>query len=216
MMTIRKVAFCPHCGHPSPQQHIHTQNYQDYKYSRGGNFSNKNIPCACYVAACETCNKILLYLAYNDIKEDNHFHLAKLIWPEPGVLDKSVPITITKLYTTATRLKKDPDAFAVRIRQALEEICKDRGVKKEGLWQSLKELASQGDIPPLLVEMTEVIRLLGNVGAHTIGVKQKHVPVIDQFFRWIISYVYIAPSMIKEFHKKHKGILGKENSSGDA
>ena len=48
--------------------------------------------------------------------------------------------------------------------------------------------------------MSYVLRLLGNIGAHASQqpVKPGHVRVIDEFFRAIVEYVYIAPQKIKQ------------------
>jgi len=52
--------------------------------------------------------------------------------------------------------------------------------------------------------MTAVLRVLGNVGAHSDSQKIT-VPMtwgMDDFFRAIIEYVYIAPSRLAEFKKR--------------
>ena len=69
----------------------------------------------------------------------------------------------------------------------------------------------KGEIPPVLAEMATILRLLGNVGAHLTEepVKPPDTWVIDDFFRAVIEYVYVAPSRIKEISdglkKVHRG-----------
>jgi len=82
--TIRRVAFCLHCGNRAPQRHIYTQEFLGRGYSMDGSLANNDLPCAYYVAVCETCNEILLYYTFLDVLEDKDFHLADLIWPDPG------------------------------------------------------------------------------------------------------------------------------------
>ena len=217
METIRRVAFCPHCSNRAPQRLIHTQEYFGQGYSMDGSVDN-NIPCAYYVAVCETCNEILLYYVFIDVVEDKDFHLAELIWPDPGVLHQSVPKAIAECYVEAARIKNlAPNAFAVQIRRALEALCDDRGAKKGALQLRLQDLVSRGEIPPVLAEMTDVLRLLGNIGAHAAdqSVKPGHVLVIDDFFRVIIEYVYVAPSKLKEFRDRYEGFVTKKDTSND-
>ena len=220
MKTIRRVAFCPHCGNRAPQRLIHTQEYEEQGYSMNGSLiDDVDLTCVCYVAVCETCNNILLYQAFINIPEDENFHLTDLIWPDRGVLHRAVPKAITECYAEAARIKNlAPNAFAVQIRRALEALCDDRGTKKGTLQHRLRDLASRGEIPPVLVEMTDVLRLLGNIGAHAAdqSVKPGHVHSIDGFFRAIIEYVYVAPSKLKEFHDTLAHLGTKQDTSDDA
>jgi len=217
METIRRVAFCPHCSNRAPQRLIHTQEYLDQGYPRDDSASN-DIPCSFYVVVCETCNEILLYHSFGDFVEDKDFHLAHLIYPDSGVLHKSVPKTVCECYVEAARIKNlAPNAFAVQIRRALEALCDDRGAKKGALQLRLQNLVSRGEIPLVLAEMTDVLRLLGNIGAHSVdqSVKPIHVLAIDDFFHVIIEYVYVAPSKLKEFRDWNKGFVTKKDTSND-
>jgi len=184
-----------------------------------GTLSDDDLSCAYYVAVCETCNEILLYHAFIDIVDDKNFHRTELIWPDPGVLHESVPKAIAECYSEAGRIKKSaPNAFAVQIRRALEALCDDRGAKKGNLQARLQDLASRGEIPPVLAEMTDVLRLLGNIGAHAAdqSIKPGDVPAIDNFFRAIIEYVYVAPSKLKEFQNRMKSLKLMKDTSDDA
>jgi len=217
METIRRVAFCPHCGNRAPQRLIHTQEYLGRGYSMDGSVDN-TLPCTYFVAVCETCNEILLYDVFCDIVEDKDFHRANLVWPNPGVLHQSVPKAIAECYAEAARIKNlAPNAFAVQIRRALEALCDNRSAKKGVLHLRLKDLVSRGEIPPVLAEMTYVLRLLGNIGAHAAdqSIKPGHVLAIDDFFRVIIEYVYVAPSKLKEFRDRHNGFVTKKDTSND-
>lgn len=215
METIRHILFCPHCSNRAPQRHIHTQEYLEHGYPRDDSI---DIQCAYYVVVCETCNRILLYRTFSYVEENKDFHHANLIYPNPGVLHKSIPKAICECYIEAARIKNlAPNAFAVQIRRALEALCDDRSAKKGALQLRLQDLASRGEIPPVLAEMTDVLRLLGNIGAHAVeqSIKPIHVIVIDDFFHLIIEYVYVAPSKLKEFRDWHKGFITKKDTSPD-
>ena len=86
-------------------------------------------------------------------------------------MDESVPSAVANNYREAKAVQNvSPNAFAVLIRRALEAMCDDRGVPTGRLQQRLEQLAKRGEIPPILAEITSVLRTLGNSGAHnTIG-----------------------------------------------
>ncbi|MDO9538298.1 MAG: DUF4145 domain-containing protein [Thermoplasmata archaeon] len=155
-----------------------------------------------FVARCETCKEILIYHSYTE--ED--YRSAELYWPNIG-LNKAVPEEVSRIYNEAIRIKQlAPNAFAVQIRRALEAVCKNRGTQKHSLAQQLKELAEKGEIPETLSEASDILRLIGNVGAHAseTEVHPLQATAIDQFFKAIVSYVYVSPAMIKEFKENMK------------
>jgi hypothetical protein len=157
-----------------------------------------------FVASCETCNHILVYRAVEDIPDDKYFTSGDLEYPESGELHSSVPKTVSKIYSEALQIKSlAPNAFAVQIRRALEALCEDRGAKNGTLQKMLNELSTKGEIPSTLIEVTDLLGLLGNIGAHAPedSVQPWQVRTIDEFFRAIVEYVYIAPSKIKEFRE---------------
>ena len=68
----------------------------------------------------------------------------------------------------------------------------------------INSLVERNVIPPTFAEMTKLIRLLGNLGVHATDddVSIWDSQLIDDFFRSILEYVYIAPS--KLFHLKSR------------
>ena len=71
----------------------------------------------------------------------------------------------------------------------------------------LTDLAAKGEIPSKLAEMTTLLRQIGNLGAHAAqqAVKPSQVPAIDQFFRAVVEYVYVAPFRVSEFQRAMQG-----------
>jgi len=165
-MEIRRVSFCPHCCNKAPQKLIHVQDCSDT-----GWFTNTgeatDLEIRYFVAICETCSHILVYRDFADIEAPENFITTNLVFPNSHSLHDSIPTSVSSIYEEAIRIKNlAPNAFAVQIRRALEAICKDRGASKGTLVQNLKELAKKGEIPPTLAEVTDVLRFIGNLGAH--------------------------------------------------
>jgi hypothetical protein len=203
--STKVIAFCPHCGNRASQRLVHTQNYQGRWFVVStGEEDTSGMTSTYYVAVCETCGEVLLYNDAVGEHTPETFNNAELRWPLSG-LHKSVPKVVADCYLEAERIKNiAPNAFAVQIRRALETICDDRKAKKGVLQKRLKELVDRGEIPATLAEMSETLRVLGNLGAHSSdeGVKAMQVFAINDFFRAVVEYVYVAPSKLSDFHER--------------
>ncbi len=201
MEYIRKVAFCPHCCNKAPQKLIHTQHSTTPGWTLGDG-EEVEMAVIYFIVVCETCNSILLYCSNGEVLEEGYFDESDLVYPEMGELHFSVPEKVRKIYSEAFRVKRHSrNAFAVQIRRALEALCEDRNAKGKDLQQRLSYLVTKGDIPTQLSELTEVIRLLGNIGAHADSkeIKIWQVRPLDDFFRVVVEYVYVAPRKLKDF-----------------
>jgi hypothetical protein len=124
---IRCVAFCPHCGNRAPQKLVYKKHFYSYGFDMQGNKTDNDLPAAYFIAECETCHEILVYLAEAHIPDEKNFIDSSLIWPDPGFLGQGVPELIKAIYREATVIKNlAPNAFAVQIRRALEALCDER------------------------------------------------------------------------------------------
>lgn len=206
MSEVRRVAYCPHCGNRAPQRLVHRQQYLERAWSLTDGIEDEH-PWSSFVAVCETCDHLLVYDNTGDQLEDGKFHLGDLVYPESGQLHRSVPGTIAEVYKEAYRIKTlAPNAFAVQLRRAIEALCEDRKAKRGNLQVRLKDLAEKGEIPPVLAEATDALRILGNIGAHGVGesIHPLQTFAINEFFRAVVEYVYVAPSKLREFKRELK------------
>ena len=200
---IRNISFCPHCCNRAPQKLVSTHHYLERHWYLESGKESEPAPWSTFVASCETCHQVLLYENPADCFSEEEFHFGTLKFPEYG-LHHSVPEKIRKVYDEASRIKwKAPNAFAVQIRRALEALCDERKAKGNNLNAQLQDLAKKNEIPIVLSELADTLRLLGNKGAHsgTEEVHQFQVNELDEFFRVIIEYVYVAPGKLEDFKK---------------
>lgn len=211
------VAFCPHCGNRSPQQVVYKHSYRDTWYSQDGTPTplSEAPESEAVLCICETCNLALLYdgLGYSETGA----WPPELAYPKGEYLPRSVPESVRSIYREAAIVKRSaPNAFAMMIRKGLEAICDDRAAPNGTLAKRLKFLVDKRDIPPVLAEVTDVLRVVGNSAAH--GSLQKITPnmtwAIDDFFRVLVEYVYVAPNKLQEFRGR-LAELGK-NEHDDA
>ena len=152
-----------------------------------------------------------------DLLGDDEFEKADLVYPKAGRLSAGVPKTIREVYDEAARIREiAPNAFAVQIRRALEALCEDRAAKGHSLVEKLKDLSARAGIPPVLAEMTDVLRLIGNIGAHGVGesVHPSQASAIDEFFKAVVEYVYVAPAKLRAFKERMKS-SEKSETEGD-
>lgn len=199
MGEIRKIASCPHCGNRGPQRLVHAQTC-DWIGRTLVDGEELKLPLTYFVASCDTCNHVLLYYLIGDDHEDESFINATLEYPDPGRLHPSAPEPIKEIYEGAAKIKRsNPSAFAAQIRRALEALCEERGAMGGNLQQRLVNLTDRGEFPAIHAEAADVLRRLGNLGAHATNksVKASQVDALDDFFRAIIEYIYVSPSKLK-------------------
>ena len=201
---IRNVSFCPHCSNRAPQRLcIHTTLHGEGMGIRNRRESEP-APWSTFVAVCETCGHVLLYDNPGDQIEEKEFHSGVLEFPNHG-LHHSVPSSIRAVYDEASRIRAlAPNAFAVQIGRALEALCDDRSAEGETLDLQLRDLAKKHEIPIIFAELAHTLRLLRNKGAHSgnEGVHQLEAYQLDEFFRVLVEYVYVAPSKLAAFRKR--------------
>jgi hypothetical protein len=204
--SVRRVAFCPHCGNRAPQELVHVQHYLA-EFFGDEDEKPEEYPFIYFVARCETCDEILLYCGPDEFSEDyrkDFTKVARLVYPSPGSLGEDVPQPVRECYTEAARIKNaSPNGYAVLIRRALEAICDDRHAVGRSLHERLKDLARRGELPTTLAEMTDLLRLLGNLSAHDwrLTVRPPQVWAMDDFFRAVVEYIYVAPAKVKSFRE---------------
>lgn len=197
-----QVSFCPHCGHDAPQSLLDVHCFQTAR-ARGEFYT---------FAKCETCCGPLVYLSELRFAEKQrklgafYYGLSTrdLLYPKPDKLHEAVPPKVTRCYMEALKIKETaPNAFTGSIRRCLEIVCNDRGAADDVLVKQLAELKTKGEIPPILAEMTDVIRLLGNSASHDdIEIDAAYVDTVDEFFRAVLDYVYVRPFQINEIRTK--------------
>lgn len=204
----RPILLCPHCNNRAPHQAVYAH---EYPYTIHGAFSingeeeDADVEAYYFVLICDTCSEVSLYGNWD--VSDNPFDLleATLFYPKPKKVSDIVPKRIADAYQEASRVSKiAPNAFACMIRRALEFMCEDKKAVGNTLHEKLKDLSAKKIIPPVLAEMADIVKKLGNIGAHAdaTNVQRDDVETIDDFFNAVIEYVYVAPEKVGKVKKK--------------
>jgi hypothetical protein len=198
----RNIRRCDHCNNLTPHELV-----VEHKVSRlFDEVEGRDVieTFQYYLFKCMTCLDISLLGGFEPELPFAPTQ-APVLYPHTSELHHSVPERIRGVYSEAARIRRQaPNAFAGQIRRALEAVCRDQHAQGRGLVAQLAFLANKGTIPPTLAEMTDLIRRLGNVGVHD---KETEVDVwdaelIDEFFKSVVEYVYVAPSKVKRLSLK--------------
>lgn len=121
------------------------------------------------------------------------------LWPPSLEFPPEVPERIRKIYEEARYVKsKSPSSFVVQIRRALEAVTKERNAVGKVLIARIDWLIQNGHLPSVFGQMSHISRMIANLGAHDaeIEVKKSDANIVDEFFRAIIEYIYVAPAKV--------------------
>jgi hypothetical protein len=160
-------------------------------------------PIRYYVLECSTCKDFALVGGFvTELPEKLHDY--PVLYPESREFPSCVPKDIRKAYIEAIEIRlRAPNAFAGQIRKALEILCNEQNASGKTLAEKLRSLVAKGVLPATLAEMTDIIREIGNAGVHAIGsVSFLDTGLIDDFFRSIVEYVYVAPDQIRSIRER--------------
>lgn len=171
------------------------------------------ITLSVYLLKCPVCS--LPICAVSDMEMGGTIDDPK--WEE-GLLERVWPYPKKNLSDLPTSVKQSLEeaekcfdvnanlACSVMCRRALESLCVDLAVLTKSLPDKLKELKTKGIIDGRLAEWGEVLRQMGNIGAHA---SNKHISKQDardvlDFTMAICEYVYTLTVKYDKFKKRQQ------------
>jgi len=173
------------------------------------------VPFEFFLFSCSTCDSVNVLGGFKHEIKDKDIKNLPHLYPKGSGLQPPfhqwcgnippIPEKIIKLYDDVWFLQQHaPNAFANQIRRGLEMICNDKKATGSNLSSKLKNLVSKGFFPDYFHEVLGLIRKIGNLGSHD---DENEVDVwdaelLDQLFKIIIEFVYIAPSKIERFKQR--------------
>ena len=123
------------------------------------------------------------------------------LWPPSLTLPVEAPARARELYEEARNvMQRSPSSFVVQIARCLEAIARERDAKGRTLNDRLNWLVTNGDLPDVLGQMGHINRMFRNWGAHDaeIDVRPEDAEVVDEFFKTIVEYLYVAPAKVQK------------------
>lgn len=129
-------------------------------------------------------------------------------FPSPRRLSHAVPRALRDEYAEARKCfeAKAYGATLVMVRRTLEGTCADQGSTKRTLADSLKELQAQAKIDGLLAEWADLLRVVGNEGAHFSGkgVSAQDAEDALDFAEALLDHLYVLRARFDEFKSRQQ------------
>ena len=208
---MSRSEVCFHCGNQVPLERVAVHRGQElFEHIDGQRFAED---FEYHLYQCPTCNGITICGGFTDYPRardkayERIYPQGSRLLPELHKIESRdcVPERIVKLYEQSWPLRYiSPGAFSVQIRKAIEFICNDQGATGRTLFDKLKALVANETFPGHFAEMTDLIRKVGNLGAHAGDdeVDFWDAEFLDEFFRFVVEYVYITPSRILSLKRR--------------
>lgn len=194
--------LCEHCGNVSYKDLVSESEVEE---EESGAFVEHRL------YRCTICDDVILEKVTRRLPDDyqgswqHRFRSAaaeivssEQLWPAPLSLPPEVPDRVREIYEKARLVRRVPSSFVVQIGRALEAMAKDKNAEGRTLNNKLNWLISQGLLPQVLGQMGHINRILRNWGAHDAEteVQPEDVEIVDEFFRTIVEYLYVAPAKV--------------------
>jgi hypothetical protein len=199
-MKIAESTYCDHCGNQTFKKEIGSYFTSD----ETGVFETYSL------YQCSICNGATLEKARHRIPEGQVLDRragspmsptpigeTEQLWPPPLSLPAEAPARVRQIYEEARSvMKRSPSSFVVQIGRALEAVTKDRNAEGRTLNDKLNWLIKEGRLPQVFGEMGHISRIFRNWGAHDAenDIEPGDVKIVDEFFKAIIEYIYVAPA----------------------
>lgn len=101
---------------------------------------------------------------------------------------------------------KSWDSAAMTIRSALQLAMRHKGARVGRLVDEVKDLVTRGELPPLMGEWANEVRLLGNDGTHPLpgapGVSSADAQDALKFLDYLLEYLFTLPHQIAEYRNR--------------
>lgn len=162
------VLTCPHCGNKTLMKLLNqyekvTMHELDYNEE------------AVYhdifeVFECPVCSGFHLYHTHWNTEDAYYedydvYEYGTVLYPQMEKVNlNGLPKIIRKAYESALNVKNiDNTVCAIALRRTLEMVCKDQGAVNGKLHQKLNQLQQKGILPPLMGDISKVIKDFGNM-----------------------------------------------------
>lgn len=197
------ILTCPHCGNKTLMKLLNKFE-KDTRIPYG--YEEAQFVDIFEVFECPVCKGFHLYYTNWSSEEsypENHdiYEEGEVLFPTSERVNLNrLPINIKNAYESALKVRNIDDTVCLlALRRTLEMVCKDKGAEKGSLYDKLKKLQNEGTLPPLMGDISKVIKDFGNMAAHgdDVTFDKYLVERMFSFTNKILEYVYILPKEMK-------------------
>jgi hypothetical protein len=166
-----------------------------------------------YLARCTACKQpSLLGRTFGFFANPAPGPVPDVFWPSRWQdLSEVIPEPLRREIHQARRLFDHAfyEPSVVSVRKATEAFCLEFGVRERTLAGSLRKLTDIGHIDAMLLEWAEMLKVVGNAGAHP-NVHQTPVSAQDardalDLAEALFDHVYVVTKRFKEFRERRAG-----------
>lgn len=163
---------------------------------------------------CPTCKEPSLICWYWQQKGDEITSSIgrSIAYPENLFDNQIVPKTIRNALVAATSTKSIDVAISlIAWRRVLELVCNDLNANGDDLYHKILDLSSKNILPQSLKDASDIIRKLGNYGAHSNDEDTQRISVanVESLVRYIVEYVYVLPQKISDLSNNERHVNKK-------
>ncbi len=160
---------------------------------------------------CPACNKMNITMYDEDSASDTVIYP-----PKPRSIETKellgLPPAIEDAYKIAQQVREiDTNLLGVQLGRILDLICIDKNAKGDSLFERIRYLTDQGELPKRLAEMANQLRALRNIAAHADAgsLTSAEIPILDKLCEVILEYLYHAPKLIEQVEQRLAKLKGK-------
>lgn len=121
-----------------------------------------------YLLECPICLNPIIVQESCDLCFEDSAPKLKLLYPNDSIRTEFAPKEISKTYMNLKEIyrRNDLDSCLAVLRILLEKIANDQKAEGSSLDQKIKDLAKKKIIPTTIENLSNILRKLGNKGAH--------------------------------------------------
>lgn len=196
---------CPHCGHLGAFSNLGSY---DYKAVEG------NKSAAMYILGVRRCPNVKCYGHLFFIADGNKTILETFPTETIPFDKENIPENVLNSFEEAIKCHSNNCFIAagIMIRKTLEEICFEKGIQGNNLFQKLSSIGSKVTMPKELLEGINELRLLGNDAAHIEAktfaeIGKEEIEISLEVTKEILKAVYQYQNLVASLKKlKEKNI----------
>jgi len=186
-------AFCGDRGNFAPHHHTERKNTR-------GKVLNYDI------LRCENCGNFTMVFW----SSSGRIHDRRVV-PWPLKYEKhpeAWPEDVGRFWLQAKRAQADRnwDSAAVMARSALQLALRHKDAQGKDLFHEIDDLATRGELPPLMKEWAHEVRLLARDPAHPKPGQEptssRDVADAVKFLDFLLEYLFSLPASIKQFRQR--------------
>jgi hypothetical protein len=192
---------CPHCGSRSkfhPAFHARVTRGQKEVVVETDHH---------YLSTCDFFGDVV-YIKFWEVDIDPDWTIQyETHYPIVGnQISEQLPKLVHASFNEAGRCLNANAAIAtvVMCRRTIEAVVKDQGSSKRNLIDGIKDLVASKTLPDSLGALADVVRMVGNVGAHASEdeVKQSQAREMYDLTKALVDAVYITPHRVANIRSK--------------